>query len=33
MTLGPVNGKLVAEMILDGAPSLDTAGLDPARFA
>jgi D-amino-acid dehydrogenase len=33
MTLGPVTGKLVAEMILDGAPSLDTAGLDPARFA
>ena len=30
--LGPVTGKLIAECILDGAPSLDITGLDPERF-
>jgi D-amino-acid dehydrogenase len=32
LTLGPVTGKLMAECILDGAPSLDIAALDPNRF-
>lgn len=33
MTLGPVTGKLVAELIMDGAASLDITALSPARFA
>ena len=32
LTLGPVTGKLIAECILDGSPSLDIAALDPNRF-
>jgi D-amino-acid dehydrogenase len=32
LTLGPVTGKLVAEYIVDGAPSLEVSALLPARF-
>ncbi len=32
LTLSPVTGKLIAECILDGAPSLEISGLDPERF-
>jgi D-amino-acid dehydrogenase len=32
LTLGPVTGKLMAEYVLDGSPSLDIAALDPNRF-
>jgi D-amino-acid dehydrogenase len=32
LTLGPVTGKLIAESILDGVPSLDITALSPARF-
>jgi D-amino-acid dehydrogenase len=32
LTLGPVTGKLVAEYVLDGAPSLEVSALLPARF-
>jgi D-amino-acid dehydrogenase len=32
LTLGPVTGKLIAETILDGAPSVDIAALNPGRF-
>lgn len=32
LTLGPVTGKLIAECILDGAPSLEIAALRPERF-
>ncbi|MGB9606081.1 MAG: amino acid dehydrogenase, partial [Bryobacteraceae bacterium] len=33
MTLGSVTGKLIAEVILEGAASLDIRAFDPARFA
>ncbi len=33
LTLGPVTGKLVAEYILDGAPSLEASALLPGRFS
>lgn len=33
LTLGPVSGKLVAELILEGAPSLDIRALRPERFS
>lgn len=33
LTLGPATGKLLAEYILAGAPSLDIAALGPDRFA
>jgi D-amino-acid dehydrogenase len=32
LTLGPVTGKLVAELVLDGTPSLDLAALAADRF-
>lgn len=32
LTLGPVTGKLVAEYVLDGAPSIDVYKLRPERF-
>lgn len=32
LTFGPVTGELLAELIVDGAPSLPIDGLDPARF-
>jgi D-amino-acid dehydrogenase len=32
LTLGPVTGKLVAECVLDGAPSMDITALRPDRF-
>mgnify|MGYP005849147333 CR=1 FL=1 len=32
LTLGPVTGELIAECILDGAPSLDITALRPERF-
>jgi len=32
VTLGPVTGKLIADFVLDGRPSLDIAALDPNRF-
>lgn len=33
VTLGPVTGKLVADLILTGAPSLDLGALRPERFS
>ena len=32
LTLGPITGKLVAEYVLDGAPSLDLSALRVDRF-
>jgi D-amino-acid dehydrogenase len=32
LTLGPITGKLVAEMVVGEETSLDVAGLSPARF-
>jgi D-amino-acid dehydrogenase len=32
LTLGPITGRLVAEFIIDGAPSMDVSLLSPARF-
>ena len=32
LTLGPITGKLVAEYVLDGTPSIDVAALHPERF-
>jgi len=32
LTLGPVTGKLIAEYVLDGAPSMDISALSPDRF-
>jgi D-amino-acid dehydrogenase len=32
LTLAPVTGKLIAECVLDGAPSMDITGLSPGRF-
>jgi D-amino-acid dehydrogenase len=32
LTLGPITGRLIAESILDGAPSMDIAALRPDRF-
>ncbi len=32
LTLGPVTGKLVAEYVLDGSPSIDITALRPERF-
>ena len=32
MTLGPITGRLVSEMICDGKPSIETPMLDPVRF-
>jgi D-amino-acid dehydrogenase len=32
LTLGPVTGKLIAECVLDGAPSRDITALSPGRF-
>ena len=32
LTLGPVTGKLIAEHVLDGAPSMDISALRPDRF-
>jgi D-amino-acid dehydrogenase len=32
ITLGPVTGKLIAECLLDGSPSISLAGLSPERF-
>jgi D-amino-acid dehydrogenase len=32
LTLGPVTGKLIAECVLDGAPSMDITALRPDRF-
>jgi len=32
LTLGPVTGKLIAEYILDGSPSIDIKALCPERF-
>ena len=32
LTLGPVTGKLIAECVLDGAPSIDIMALRPDRF-
>ncbi|MDG2022765.1 MAG: FAD-dependent oxidoreductase [Phycisphaerales bacterium] len=32
MTLGPVTGRLVAEILCDGRPSIESPMLDPARF-
>jgi glycine/D-amino acid oxidase-like deaminating enzyme len=31
--MGPIAGRLVAELILDGKPSLDTSGFRFSRFA
>jgi D-amino-acid dehydrogenase len=32
LTLGPVTGKLIAECLLDGSPSISLSGLSPERF-
>ena len=32
LTMGPVTGKLLAECILDGAPTLNLEGMSPERF-
>jgi D-amino-acid dehydrogenase len=32
LTLGPITGRLIAEYVLDGAPSIDIAALRPDRF-
>ncbi len=32
LTLGPITGRLVAEYVLDGTPSMDVWGLRPDRF-
>ena len=32
-TLGPVTGRLISEMIVDGTPSIDIDLLSPYRFA
>ena len=32
MTLGPITGRLVAEIFCDGGPSIETPLLDPVRF-
>ena len=32
LTLGPVTGKLIAECVLDGSPSMDISALRPDRF-
>ena len=32
LTLGPITGKLIAEYVLDGAPSMEVAALRPERF-
>lgn len=32
MTLGPITGRLVAEIVCDGAPSIESPLLDAARF-
>lgn len=32
LTLGPITGKLVAEYVLDGAPSMEVNALHPERF-
>jgi D-amino-acid dehydrogenase len=32
LTLGPITGRLIAETVLDGQPSLDVEGLSPDRF-
>jgi D-amino-acid dehydrogenase len=32
MSAGPVMGKLIAEIVADGRPSIDVAPFDPARF-
>ena len=32
LTLGPVTGKLIAECVLDGSPSIDITALCPGRF-
>ena len=32
LTLGPVTGKLIAECLLDGSPSISLTGLSPERF-
>ena len=32
LTLGPVTGKLIAECVLDGSPSVDITALCPGRF-
>jgi len=33
LTLGPVTGKLIAECVLDGSPSMDITALCPDRFS
>ena len=32
MTLGPITGRLVGEILCDGSPSIETPLLDPVRF-
>ena len=32
MTLGPITGRLVSEILCDGSPSIETSLLDPVRF-
>ena len=32
LTLGPATGKLLSELMLDGAPSLPLDAFDPGRF-
>lgn len=32
LTLGPVTGKLIAEYLMDGSPSLDITALSPEQF-
>jgi glycine/D-amino acid oxidase-like deaminating enzyme len=32
MTLGPITGRLVAEIFCDGGPSIESPLLDPVRF-
>jgi glycine/D-amino acid oxidase-like deaminating enzyme len=32
LTLGPITGQLLAEMILDGSPSTEIGEFDPNRF-
>lgn len=32
MTLGPITGRLVSEIVCDGRPSIETPLLDPVRF-
>ena len=32
LTLGPITGKLIAEYVLDGEPSMEVAALHPERF-